>query len=135
MNSKKKRLMFLGMIAIIVLGFCFLFLYLKKLNDNNIPTDYIAIFHGGVGEQTYETYIYEVDNGDEKIKFKFINVTSTTVSWGSADWTQEINELGTLESVDDIFLVAKKHGAYSYVTVPNDDNLYSIEEFERIMFK
>lgn len=127
--------MFLGIIATIISGFSFLFLYLKKLNDNNIPTDYIAIFHGGVGEQTYETYIYEVDNGDEKIKFKFINVTSTTVFWGSADWTQEINELGMLESVDDIFLVAKKHGAYSYVTVPNDDNLYSIEEFERIMFK
>lgn len=135
MNSKKKRLMFLGIIAIIVLGVCFLFLYLNKLNDNNIPTDYIAVFHGGVGEQTYETYIYEVDNGDEKIKFKFINVTSTTVSWGSADWTQEINGKGTLESVDDILLVAKKHGAYSYVTLPNDDNLYSIEEFERIMLK
>lgn len=83
--------------------FVFCFLYLKKLNDNSISIDYIAVFHGGVGEQIYETYIYEVDNGDEKIKFEFINVTSTTVSWGSADWVQEINEHGKLESVDDIF--------------------------------
>ena len=40
-----------------VLGF---WLYLKWQNNSDIPNDYIAIFHGGVGEQTYETYIYKI---------------------------------------------------------------------------
>ena len=28
------------------------------------------------------------------------------------------------------FMAAKEHGAYSYVTLPNDNKTYTIEEFQ-----
>ena len=132
MNNKKIKLIFLVLITVIVfgiLGFC---LYLKYQNNSDIPNDYIAIFHGGVGEQTYETYIYKIDNGHGNFGFKYINVTSTTESWGSSNWKHKINEKGEFDWTDGAFIVAKKHGAYSYVTLPNDDKIYSIEEFQNM---
>lgn len=115
------------MIVVGILGFC---LYIKYQNGSDIPNDYIAIFHGGVGEQTYETYIYKIDNGHVNLGFKYINVTSTTESWGSSNWKHKINDKGEFDWTDGAFIVAKKHGAYSYVTLPNDDKIYTIEEFQ-----
>lgn len=31
---------------------------------------------------------------------------------------------------DDVFTVAEKNNAYSYVTLPNDKKTYTIEEFQ-----
>ena len=130
MNNKKIKLIFIVLLIVAVLstvGFC---LYLKHQNDSKIPNNYIAIFHGGVGEQTYETYIYKIDNGRVNMGFKYINVTSTTESWGSSKWKHKINDKGEFDWTDGAFIVAKKHGAYSYVTLPNDNKIYTIEEFQ-----
>lgn len=131
MHNKKVKLMFL--ILVIVLFGVLITFFLKSQNNNYIPNDYIAIFHGGVGEQTHETYLYIISNEDTDKKFKYINVTSTTESWGSAQWIQKIDNKGKAESLDEIFKIAKKHGSYSYVTLPNDNTLYTIEEF-KMMF-
>lgn len=116
--------------TIIVLICCFLIILVKKDISNSIPNDYIAIFHGGVGEQTYQTYIYKINNGQANFGFKYINVTSTTESLKSSKRKYKINNKGRFDWTDEAFTVAKKHGAYSYVTVPNDDKIYSIEEFK-----
>ena len=132
MNNKKIKLISLILITLAafgIIGFC---LHLIYQNINDIPNDYIAIFHGGVGEQTYETYIYKIDNGHANRGFKYINVTSTTKFWGSSNRKHKINDKGEFEWTDDAFSIAKKHGAYSYVTKPNNDKIYTIEEFQEI---
>ena len=55
---------------------------------------------------------------------------NTTVSWGSPEWEIKITDSGEVTWTDDVFPVAKKHGAYSYVKIPNDDKTYTIEEFQ-----
>ena len=100
------------------------------LKNEEIPSGYIAVFHGGVGEQTYETYIYKIDNGQANMGFNYINTISTTESWGSPNWNVKIVKKGSFDWTDGAFIVAKDHGAYSYVTLPNSTNTYSITEFQ-----
>ena len=109
---------------------CVLMLFIKNDNNEKIPDDYIAIFHGGAGEQTYKTYIYKIDNGEANRGFKYINLTSTTEYWGSPNWINQINDEGEFNWTDEAFIVAEKHGAYSFVTIPNDYKTYTIEEFQ-----
>lgn len=101
-----------------------------KEKSDEIPSDYIAVFHGGSGEITYETYIYKVDNGHPNSEFKYINVTSTTESFGSTNWTHKITGRGEFMWTDGAFAVAYEHGAYSYVTLPNNSKRYTIEEYQ-----
>ena len=88
--------------------------------------DYIAVLRGGVGEKTSETYVYETDKG-----YKYINVTSTTVSWGSPQWNHEVKKTGTVSSKEEVVEIAKKHGADSCVTYPGSFDPYPIEDFSR----
>ncbi len=98
----------------------------------SIPDDYIAIFHGGAGEETYETYIYKIDNGKPNSGFKYINVTARTTSYGSSTLQREITKTGTVLWTDEIFKVAEDNNAYSYVTKKDDSKTYTIEEFANI---
>ena len=135
MNSKKIKLIAIILIAVITfgtIGFC---IHLKYQNSNNIPNDYIAIFNGGTGEITYSTYIYKIDNGHDNYGFKYINATNTTVSWGNPNWKIKITDKGEVARTDDIFAVAKENNAYSYVSLPNDNKTYSIEEFMTMFLK
>ena len=52
------------------------------------------------------------------------------LTWGSPEWEIKITDSGEVTWTDDVFPVAKKHGAYSYVKIPNDDKTYTIEEFQ-----
>lgn len=128
-NKQNRYIMIIVLIPIIVV--CTLMLFIKSSDNEIIPDGYIAVFHGGVGEQTYQTYIYKIDNGQANRGFKYINVTSTTEFWGSPNWITEINDEGEFDWTDGAFIVAEKHGAYSYVTVPNNDEVYTIEEFQK----
>jgi hypothetical protein len=98
--------------------------------DNEIPNDYVAVFHGGSGEVTYETYIYKIDNGHDNYGFQYINVVSHNQSYGSSKWNHKVTGKGVFDWTDGAFTVAKKNNAYSYVTEPNNDNIYTIEEFQ-----
>ena len=89
----------------------------------------LIIIDGGAGEITYETYIYKKDNGHANSGFDYINVTNTTVSWGSSEWNSKITKRGSVQWTDDVFEVAKENGAYSYVTLPNSDKTYTIEQY------
>ena len=102
----------------------------SEIRKEEIPDNYIAVFHGGSGEVTYETYIYKIDNGHDNYGFKYINVTSHTQKYGSSKWTHKITDRGEFDWTDDAFSIAKKNNAYSYVTEPNNDKIYSIEEYQ-----
>lgn len=97
-----------------------------------VPDGYLAVFHGGVGEMTHETYIYKDNNGQGNYGFTYINTTSTTKSWGSSEWKTTITKRGSFDWTDGAFVVAQENGAYSYVTIPNSDKTYSIEEFQNM---
>ena len=98
-------------------------------NNDKISDGYIAIFHGGSGEITYETYIYKIDNGQSGYSFNYVNITQTTKFWGSSEWNTKITKKGSVQWTDNVFEVAKENNAYSYVTLPNSDKIYTIEEY------
>ncbi len=126
---KNKKIFWMIIILIIIcLVISFVLLYLNK--NNKIPDDYIAIFNGGSGEITYKTYVYQKSDS----KFYYINVTSTTVSWGSDETTDRVTKRGTVYSKDKIFEVAKKNNSYSYVNL-KDNESYTIEEFKKIFLE
>ena len=89
-----------------------------------IEDGYIAVLHGGVGERTYETYVYKTENG-----YRYFNVTSTTVSWGATEWSHKVNDYGYTDSKEEIVRRAKAHGADQFVTYGNDTTPYPIEDF------
>ena len=127
--QKKNFLLILVILYISALLLIGIVIYMNQSNNFKIPNGYIAIFHGGVGEITYETYIYKKDNGNANYGFDYINVTNTTVSWGSNEWNSKITKRGSVQWTDDIFKVAKENGAYSYVTLPNTDKTFTIEQY------
>ena len=137
-NMSKLKIMWLFIALVLVLVVISLIIVSLKKNEepeankSKVPSNYIAVFHGGVGEITYETYIYKDNNGHDNMGFSYINTTSTTKSWGSSEWNTRIDGRGSVTWTDDVFPVAKEHGAYSYVTIPNSDETYSIEEFTKM---
>ena len=128
MKNKKLFCIFAILIIIVLVIGSIIYINKNKTNNDRIPDGYIAIFHGGAGEITYETYIYKKDNGHANSGFDYINVTNTTVSWGSSEWNSKITKRDYVQLTDDVFEVAKENGAYSYVTLPNSDKTYTIEQ-------
>jgi len=128
MNIKDKGLILIivGVLLLFTIGIHTL---LSIKENNEIPNDYIAVFHGGVGEITYETYIYKIDNDTPNMGFKYVNVTSTTTSYGSSKWNHRVTKRGSVGFTDEVFIVAEKNHAYSFVTVPKSNETYTIEEF------
>ena len=128
----KKRVITIVSILMVIVVVCGLFLFNK--NDiyllSEIPDGYIAVFNGGAGEITYSTYIYKIDNGQANYGFEYINTTNTTKSWGSSEWNVKITKKGKFDWTDGAFIVANKNNAYSDVTRPGDDKIYTIQEFK-----
>lgn len=131
MNNKRIIKIFIG-VTVVFIAVVLLFLSLRHevFYGDEIPEDYVAVFHGGSGELTYSTYIYKIDNGHANYGFEYINTTNTTKSWGSPEWEVKITDKGKFNWTDGAFTVAKKNNAYSYVKIPGDKKTYSIEEFQ-----
>ena len=133
MKNKKSILLVATLVVCVFICGCILVLLNKnnKENKNNskISDGYIAIFHGGSGEITYQTYIYKINNGHANSGFDYINVTSTTTFWGSSQWNTKITKRGSVQWTDNVFEVAKENNAYSFVTLPNSNKTYKIEEY------
>ncbi len=119
-------------IIIVIVVFCIVggIGYQILFKSNDIPNNYIAVFHGGSGEVTHSTYIYKLNNGHANSGFKYINTENTTKSYGSSDWIIRKTKEGTVTWTDDVFKVAYENNAYSYVQLPNDSKIYTIEEFQ-----
>lgn len=104
---------------------CHMMSEVAYMNKFGGPGDnYIAIIHGGVGERTYETYVYDLNNG-----YEFVNVESTTVSYGSPRWDHVVKRCGVVSAKEEVVDKAKAHGADSFVTFPGDDSAHTIDDF------
>lgn len=128
---KKSLCFILGIVLIlgIVVGINAIIVEKQNVSDE-IPEGYIAVFHGGSGEVTKSTYIYKIDNGQANMGFKYINTENHTESWGSPNWIIKIVDEGEFDFTDGAFVVAKKHGAYSYVKEFGNDKVFTIEEYQ-----
>ena len=129
MKNKKLFCIFAILIIIVLAVISIIYINKNKTTNDRIPDGYIAIFHGGAGEITYETYVYKKDTGQANFGFDYINVTNTTVSWGSSKLNSKITKRGSVQWTEDVFEVAKENGAYSYVTLPNSNETYTIEQY------
>ena len=127
---KQNKIKIIISVVLLILAFIPVGIFTLSKESDVIPDDYIAVFHGGSGEKTYSTYIYKIDNDHPSYGFKYINTTNTTTSWGSNKWDIKKTGEGTIMWTDDVFTVAEKNNAYSYVTLPNDKKTYTIEEFQ-----
>ncbi len=101
-------------------------------DQDTVPDGYVAVFHGGVGERTYQTYIYKDDNDQANYGFSYINTVSTTKSYGSPDWNEVVTGHGVFNWTDEAFTIAEENGAYQYVTIPGSREAYSIEDFKKM---
>lgn len=79
-------------VILITLILLFIIIAVLGKSKNQIHNDYIAVFHGGIEEITYETYIYKEDNGHSNYGFKYINVTISTKLWGSTENNSKITK-------------------------------------------
>lgn len=99
--------------------------------SDDIPEGYLFVLHGGSGELTKSTYIYKIDNGHANMGFKYINTENHTKYWGSSERIIKIIDEGEFVWTDGAFIVAEKHGACSYVTEPNNEKIFTIEEYQK----
>ncbi len=131
MNKKSIVLIILIIIVAVVVNILVFNMTKPKKNEvsDTIPEGYISVFHGGSEEQIYETYIYKLHNNKPNYGYNYINVNKTTKQDGSSEYDIEITGRGTLEWSDEVFDIASKNNAYSYVTLPDSDDKYSIEEY------
>ena len=70
MKNNKKIIIIIGIIVLLIIGV----IIAVNMKREEPSDDYIAVFHGGVGEVTHQTYIYK--NGDG---FKYVNKRCTTI--------------------------------------------------------
>lgn len=135
LEYKNKKIFWLIVILIIIaLIVSYILVVINKnskdnKDDDKVPDGYIAVFHGGSGEITYETYIYKINNQHANSGFNYVNVTKTTTHWGSSEWNTRITKSGSVQWTDNVFEVARENNAYSCVTLPNSNKIYTIEEY------
>ena len=93
--------------------------------SDTIEDGYIAVFHGGVGERTHQTYVYQDAEG-----YRYVNATSTTVRWGSPMWRTKIDDSGKKETKEEIVSVAERNGADQFVTFTDErKKIHTIDDF------
>lgn len=95
------------------------------IDDYELPEGWLAVLKDGAGEIMRETYVYETSDG----KYEYINITSTTVSWGAAEWNDIVTGSGAADTREDVVSAAEEFGSAGFVMFNNDNNVYSIEEF------
>ena len=125
--KNKVKILLLIIICIILVRFAFH----TKFNDN-LPSDYIAVFNGSIGEFNYKTYIYKIDNDQANSGFKYINTVEDSTSLILPNRKKTITKRGEVRWTDEVFIIAKENNAYMYVKLPNDLRKYTIEEFEKM---
>ena len=94
--------------------------------EEKVDEQYIAYFEGGNDKITYRTYIYKINNNQDNYGFRYTNTIIKTIDGKEQE---EIVGEGEVSWTDDVFVVAKKHGAYSYVKYNGKDKKYTIDEF------
>ena len=125
----------IGIIAVIILlcaieGFIMYFSFNNKETSNDIPTNYIAAFKGETSETVYTTYLYETKKG-KKITYNYINTISRTNTYDDTSGIEQVTKKGKLKKKNDIYKIAEKNNAYTFVKKKDDEKLYTIEDFKK----
>lgn len=102
--------------------------YFFSNRSDNIPDNYIALFRSGTGEQTLSTYLYQT-----KDQYNYIYTIDTTKSWGSDEWIQKIQKRGKLKKKEDIFTIVQNNKTGGWVSFPNLEGTYTVEEAKEIL--
>lgn len=128
---KKNLLIIIGIFIVIMQIVVISIIY---INDEKtiVKEDYIAVFKGETGETVHSTYVYKVKNKNKKISYKYINTISTTDGYDSSNWNETILKKGKTKKVKEIYKIAEKNEAYSYVKNIEDDEIYSIDDYKKI---
>ena len=97
-----------------------------NLSDSAIEDGWLCVLEEGTGEVMLKTFVYENADGT----YKYINVKSTTTSWGATTWNDVVKGSGTADTRDDVAAAAEEFGSCGFVLLPNDyQTVYTIEEF------
>ena len=98
-----------------------------QLDASEIEKGWIAIIQNGAGEMMRSTYVYELPDG----KYKYINVQSTTKSWGSSKWNHAVKGSGIVDSREAVVEESKKFGSCGFVSLAGDASkkVHSVAEF------
>ena len=97
-----------------------------SLDGGEIEDGWLCVLEDGAGEIMRKTYVYENADGT----YKYINVESTTTSWGASTWNDVVKGSGTADTRDDVVAAAEDFGSCGFVLLPNDyQTVYTIEEF------
>lgn len=97
-----------------------------RLDDTEIRDDWFAVIEDGAGEIIFKTYVYKTDDD----KYEYINVTSTTVSYGATEWNDVVSGSGTADSREDVIAAAKEFGSCGFVMFADKGStVFSIDEF------
>ena len=97
-----------------------------SLDEGEIEDGWLCVLEDGAGEFMRKTYVYENADGT----YKYINVESTTTSWGASTWNDVVKGSGTADTRDDIVAAAEDFGSCGFVLLPNDyQTVYTIDEF------
>ena len=97
-----------------------------NLSDSAIEDGWLCVIEDGTGEVMLKTFVYENADGT----YKYINVKSTTTSWGATTWNDVVKGSGTADTRDDVAAAAEEFGSCGFVLLPNDyQTVYTVEEF------
>ena len=97
-----------------------------ELSDSAIEDGWLCVIEEGTGEVLLKTFVYENADGT----YKYINVKSTTTSWGATTWNDVVKGSGTADTRDDVAAAAEEFGSCGFVLLPNDyQTVYTVEEF------
>ena len=88
--------------------------------------DYIAVFSAGAGEILQKTYVYKTDDG----RYRYVNVTAVTESWGSPRWKETLKGSGIVDTKEEIVEVAKMHNSYGSVMYASEFTPVDLSELE-----
>ncbi len=72
--------------------------------------------------------------GAVKSNKKSYTLVSKFVGEKNEEKSRKVTKKGSVQWTDDVFKVAKENNAYSYVTLPNSDKIYTIEEYQNMFF-
>jgi len=128
-KSPQKKIVAIACSIVFFIICCIVIFFFKTPKPQTIPDNYIAIFHGGVGELTHETYVYKINDPD--YNYVYINTESHTVRWGSSEWITTVTGQGKVAQANEIFSAAWSNDAYQYVSTPGNNKTYTIKEFKR----
>jgi len=90
----------------------------------DVPDGYIAVLISGAGEMMRDTYVYKTETG-----YEYLNVVSTTVSWGSSQWNHRVTGKGECDTKDEIVEIARQNYSCDYAIISATNEGCTIDEF------